>query len=183
MKTFKKPIILLFIAFILVTTITQSIKKDTISPSELNRENNTKVYVPEREILQTKEVVPMSVDIYELQILGPVTETGNPTDILQTIKGQGFYYTSRPPRLLFGKDFIVENTEVNKEGTELYVILSKEILEKLQYIEFREAIIFMGDDPESKSAVRFEISPSNYFEIDTNKTVDLKYKRGYFIRE
>ncbi|WP_297691887.1 hypothetical protein [uncultured Eudoraea sp.] len=182
MKIQKKTIIL-SAAFLVLAITSFQVVKNEFSPAELNREDNVTVIVPKAEVLPKQEIIPMRVDKFEFHNLGEGTDTGNPGDILQTISGQGFYYTSRSPRLLFGKEYIVENTEVNKAGTELYVILSKEVLENFQKLDFKQVVVFMGDDPKAKGVATFQISPDSYADIKAEKTVVLKYQRGYFIRE
>ena len=178
-----KPILVTLILLLLLIAGFQTVKNELKSPSELNKEDKTTLYVPKQEKLPKQEIVPMKAESYEFHVLAEGTDTGNPGDILQTIKGQGFYYTSHSPKIQFGEDLIIENTEVNKDGTELYVILSKADLAKLQELEYEQITIFMGEDPKARGTTQIQITSKAYMDVKPEKQAVLKYQRGYFVRE
>lgn len=183
MKNYKKLIFLLSVAIIAVVSISQ-VEKQDLSPADMNTENETKFVVPKVEKLQIQDIEPLRADRFEIQLISEKSDVGNGGDRLLTIIGSGFNLTSVSPKVVFGKDFIIENTETNNKGAELYVIISKETLEKLiSRTDFTEATVIGGSKPAYKGSGKIYITPKDFIDIDSSNIVSLKYRKGFFIRE
>ncbi|MCX6319416.1 MAG: hypothetical protein NTW29_19220 [Bacteroidetes bacterium] len=66
--------------------------------------------------------IPLELTSVEVQTLDTSTRIGNAGDLLITISGRGFAFTSSNPVVIAGRERY-ENTYSNEEGSELYVII------------------------------------------------------------
>lgn len=183
MKKHKKLIFLLSLALIVVLTTSQVVKEKQFSPAQFNTEKVKKVYTSMETGQRISKTTSLDVVGFEIQALSEKSDIGNSGDLLLTIKGAGFYLTSVSPKVVFTKDIILNNTEVNEKGTELYVVISKKMLKKLQSSRYKKATVIAGSMKGSEDAGTFLIKPESFVNFDSKKITILKYRNGFFVRE
>ena len=142
--------------------------------------------VPPVPVRQVRKLVPAKIESFEVQYLVKDPETKEPKFILLTFIGQGFILSSHAPRMIINNELILENTQINKEGTELYVIIPVELLEtKIKHMKFKEIIIENPAGPSDKKfgGIKVSMTPKNLLRIDPKaKRVKLVFKDNFYTR-
>lgn len=143
--------------------------------------------VPELKAVAMAQPKPLRVERLEVHELAEDTETGNPGDLLLTFYGQGFLSTAKSPQLeLAGGEIIFDDTLVNLDGSRLFVVISHELIPKLERLDF-EAIIIRnpgGMEDTEYSQASLKTTPGELLRLDPGAAqARVVYRKGEFIRE
>ncbi len=180
-KKYKNIGIMAAIIIVAALAISQVTHRETV-PSAAS---NAKVVAPAVEESKVRDIPERtSVETFEVQAL--TNAKGDPKGILLTFVGKGFYLTSLTPSVKIG-EVEINNTEINKEGTELYVIIDKKLLRKIKSQDTNKATIVMpgyrGDEKRERRTVSVDLDVAEVVNYDKGKTVKLEYRENYFTRE
>jgi hypothetical protein len=129
---------------------------------------------------------PLRVDTFHVQRVGPGSGLGAAGDLLITFRGEGFMLTSRAPRVQLTGDFALEGTEVNRDGTELFVLVPRTQLSRIQGMRFDSVVVAnpgsRRETPFAGIAVR--ATAARLLRPDPDApVVRLVYRDGAFSRE
>jgi hypothetical protein len=184
MKISKNIIFFLILAFVAIITISQITVKE-VSPADMNTQEGVTFITAPPENLPVREVQELRVEGYELEVISENSDIGKKGELLLTLKGTGFILSSLSPTVVFHNEITIQDTEVNAEGTELYVILKLEIVTKLvKGIDLKEGRVKIGENKEgSPDSAKFTITNEAFKNIKDMKFVSLKYRNGFFVRE
>jgi hypothetical protein len=83
----------------------------------------------------------LRVDSLEVQRVAEGSALGAAGDLLLTFKGSGFALTSKAPRLLLPGGAALESTEINREGTELYVLVPRGQTARIGAMRFDSVVV------------------------------------------
>jgi hypothetical protein len=187
MKTLMRYLLFAVIVCFGVIILSQESQKKPRPSDIAARKGGPKFRAPGPKSRKLRKQLPIKVKIVQVQRLAEGTHAGNPGDILLTLKGQGFSLTSLAPRIILNENMILEHTEINKDGTELYVIIPAEFLESKKHkLDFEEVIV---ENPGGKKKIKyarthFRLKPKDLLEIDPKtRKARLLYKKYFFEKE
>lgn len=129
---------------------------------------------------------PVRVDTFYVQRVAGGSGLGSPGDLLITFQGQGFTLSARAPRLVLAGDFALEATEVNRDGTELYVLVPRDQMPRIATLRFDSVVVA---NPGARSDTEFARRPvrasaARLLRPDRDApAVRLVYRDGAFSRE
>lgn len=138
--------------------------------------------VQEPEIRQTG---PLRVDSFDVRQVAEGSVFGSPEDLLVTFHGQGFLITALAPRVLIGEDLVLDLTEVNQDGSQLYLLLTPELTERIEAAPSDTLVVANPgglQDPERTRAT-VPASAAELLRPRTDARVRLHYESGAFTRE
>ncbi len=142
--------------------------------------------MPRLEVQKIREQVPIGVESYDLEIIAEGSAVGQAGDLLLTFKGQGFVLTSLSPRVILDEDLTLEQTEINRDGTELYVLLSREEVDTLYRRRFDKAVVEnpggVEDTPYARASIAMTPQDLMSREREADKVV-LVYRDSFFERQ
>jgi len=112
-------------------------------PSDVGRtEKNVEFRVPDIQPITLREVRPLKVERFEVHELAEGSHAGETGDPLLTFHGQGFLATSKSPQVvLAGGKVVLVDTLMNLEGTQLFVVISREMRSKIEVLDLEEVIV------------------------------------------
>jgi hypothetical protein len=84
---------------------------------------------------------PLRVDSFHVQRVAGKSDLGATGDLLITFRGQGFMLTDKAPRLLLSEGSALESTEINRDGTELYVLVPQKELTRIAGLRFDSVVV------------------------------------------
>jgi hypothetical protein len=84
---------------------------------------------------------PLRVDSFQVQRVAGNSALGAPGDLLITFLGQGFVLTAKAPRLLLSPELALESTEINRDGTELYVLVPRTLVARIEGMRFDSVVV------------------------------------------
>lgn len=128
----------------------------------------------------------LRVDSLEVQRVAEGSALGVAGDLLITFKGSGFALTSKSPRLLLPGGTALESTEINREGTELYVLVPRDQMARIGAMRFDSVVVANPGAREDVESARASIraSPARLARPDPGApAVRLVYRDGAFSRE
>jgi hypothetical protein len=125
---------------ILATVSVAQVRRDQ-SPAGPGDREGTEFRMPPGEPQQVARQQPLRVDSFQVQRIAGGSDLGAAGDLLVTFHGQGFVLTSLAPRLIVGEDLALESTEVNREGTELYVVLPRNVMSRIEAMRFDSVVV------------------------------------------
>jgi hypothetical protein len=129
---------------------------------------------------------PVRVDSFVVQRVAQGSALGAPGDLLITFHGQGFTLTSRAPRLLVTPAVTLETTEVNRDGTELYVLVPRAQLQRLSGARFDSVVVANPGARQEGEFARASIRATAarlFAPTPGAAAVRLVYREGTFSRE
>jgi hypothetical protein len=129
---------------------------------------------------------PLRVDSFHVQRVAGGSDLGAPGDLLITFRGQGFALTSKAPRLLLTGGFALESTEINRDGTELYVLVPRNQVTRIEGMRFDSVVVAnpgaRRDTEFARASVR--ATAARLLRPDPDAAaVRLVYRDGAFSRE
>jgi hypothetical protein len=83
----------------------------------------------------------LRVDSIHVQRVAGKSDLGATGDLLITFRGQGFMLTDKAPRVLLTADLALESTEINRDGTELYVLVPRKDLTRIAAMRFDSVVV------------------------------------------
>ena len=131
---------------------------------------------------------PLRVDTFHVQRVGPGSGLGAPGDLLITFRGEGFLLTSRAPRLQLTGDFALEATEINRDGTELFVLVPRNQMTRIAAMRFDSVTVAnpgaRRDPAAGLAPVSVRATAARLLRLDPDApVVRLVYRDGAFSRE
>jgi hypothetical protein len=129
---------------------------------------------------------PLRVDSLHVQRVAGKSDLGATGDLLITFRGQGFMLTDKAPRVLLSADLALESTEINRDGTELYVLVPRKDLTRIAAMRFDSVVVAnpgaRQDTPFARTSVR--ATAERLLRPDPGApAVRLVYRDGAFSRE
>lgn len=156
------------------------------SPSSPGDREGTEFRMPVDTPPQVIRQQPLRVDSFQVQRVAEGSDLGAPGDLLITFWGQGFALTSKAPRLLLTGGFALESTEINRDGTELYVLVPGDQVTRIQGMRFDSVVV---DNPGAREDTEFarasvRATAARLLRPDPDApAVRLVYRDGAFSRE
>ncbi|HET9314385.1 MAG TPA: hypothetical protein VFQ51_02305 [Vicinamibacteria bacterium] len=128
---------------------------------------------------------PLRVERLEANELAEGTQTGSPGDLLLTFHGQGFQETAKAPRVEIGGKTVFDDTMVDLEGTQLFVVVPRGRLGELQALRFQEIVVANPGAREKTDYSRTTVraAPADLRPAAGAPRARLVFRRGVFVRE
>lgn len=150
------------------------------------RQDGTAFRTPSLPAQQVRRPEPLRVDSFVVHRIGQGSALGAAGDLLITFAGRGFMLTARAPRVLVGDDLVLDATEINAGGTELYVLVPASLTTRIQSMRFDSVIVAnpggLQDTEHARAAVA--ATPDRLLRPERDApTVRLVYDDGSFRRE
>jgi hypothetical protein len=139
--------------------------------------------LPQEKKIEVPPPRPLSVEKLDVRELAAGTSLGKAGDILVTLYGTGFLLTAKAPRLILG-ELTLENTEINRDGTELYVVLPRQELDSVARMEFEKVVVQNpGTWKEGAGSVEVRARPADLVRAEEGaEPVRVTYREGAFVR-
>jgi len=84
---------------------------------------------------------PLRVDSFHVERVAGKSALGATGDLLITFRGRGFMLTDKAPRLLLSEGSALESTEINRDGTELYVLVPQKELPRIAALRLDSVVV------------------------------------------
>ena len=129
---------------------------------------------------------PLRVDSFQVQRISGRSDLGAEGDLLITFSGQGFLLTSTAPRVVIGAGLTLESTEVNRNGTELYVLVPRNMVARIQGVRFDSVVVANPGGREDTEFARASVraTAARLLRPDPGApAVRVVYRDGAFSRE
>jgi hypothetical protein len=107
-------------------------------------------------------------------------------DLLITFRGQGFVLTAKAPRVLVAEGVTLEASEINRDGTELYVLVPRAQIAKIAALRFDSVVVANPGARQDKEFGRVAVraTAAQLLRLDpAAPAVRLVYRDGAFSRE
>ena len=104
-------------------------------------DRNGRPYRASTESVTVRAQQAIRVDTFYVQRVAGGSGLGNPGDLLITFAGQGFTLSAKAPRLELAADFALEATEINRDGTELYVLMPRTQMSRIAAMRFDSVLV------------------------------------------
>jgi hypothetical protein len=129
---------------------------------------------------------PLRIDSIQVQRSVEGSALGSAGDLLITFNGQGFMLTSLSPRVVLTPELVLEMTEVNGDGTELYVVLPRDLVSRVEAARFDSVVVInpggLEDSPYVRASAR--ATAARLLRPDPGvPAVRVVYREGVFSRE
>ena len=186
MKKLKKTLVAVA-AIALVGLLTAQEKRETPSPAGVGGVDQGREFtMPRLEAQEFRKQEPIKIEDFDLEIIAEGSLVGHPGDFLLTFKGRGFMLTSLSPRVMLGEELTLESTEVNRDGTELYLLLSREAFGTLGRLSFEKVVVEnpggLQDSPYARAAIA--MTPRELIDRERNaQKVVLVYRDSFYVRQ
>ncbi|HSK17692.1 MAG TPA: hypothetical protein VK912_01025 [Longimicrobiales bacterium] len=170
---------------ILATVAVAQVRSDR-NPAGTGDRAGTEFQVPPGEQQQPARQQPLRVDSLQVQRIAGASDLGAAGDLLITFHGQGFALTSLAPRLIISGDLALESTEINRDGTELYVVLPRNLMSRIEAMRFDSVTVANPGARQDTEFARASVRATSARLLRPDPTapaVRVLYRDGAFSRE
>ena len=174
------------LAVAIVATVGIAQVRQDRSPGSPGDREGTAFRMPADTTRQVARPQPLRVDSFQVQRIAGRSDLGAEGDLLITFTGQGFQLTSTAPRVLIGAGVTLESTEVNRNGTELYVLVPRNMVTRIQSVRFDSVVVANPGGREDTEFARasIRVTAARLLRPDPNApAVRVVYRDGAFSRE
>jgi hypothetical protein len=174
------------LAVAIVATVGIAQVRQDRSPGSPGDREGTAFRMPADTTRQVASPQPLRVDSFQVQRIAGRSDLGAEGDLLITFTGQGFQLTSTAPRVLIGAGVTLESTEVNRNGTELYVLVPRNMVTRIQAVRFDSVVVANPGGREDTEFARasIRVTAARLLRPDPNApAVRVVYRDGAFSRE
>jgi hypothetical protein len=174
------------LAVAIVATVAIAQVRQDRSPGSPGDREGTAFRMPADTTRQAARAQPLRVDSFQVQRIAGRSDLGAEGDLLITFTGQGFLLTSTAPRVLIGTGLTLESTEVNRSGTELYVLVPASLATRLAGLRFDSVVVANPGGREDTEFARASVraTAARLLRPDPGApTVRVVYRDGAFSRD
>ena len=171
-------------AVVVTLGITQAVRDQ--NPAGAGELDGKPFRMPAEKAAPAARQLPLRVDSFVVQRVAQGSAWGAAGDLLITFRGQGFMLTSRAPRVLLTDKDVLEATEINRDGTELYVLVPRAQIARVQGLRFDSVVVANPGAIQTGEFARASAraSPAQLTSPARDAaTVRLVYRDGAFSRE
>lgn len=111
------------------------------SPASPGDPDGREVRMPPTPVQQLATQRRLQVDSFQVQRIASGSDLGAAGELLITFIGQGFLLTARAPRVHIVEGLVLDVTEVNRDGTELYVVLPRAVMSRVEAARFDSVVV------------------------------------------
>ena len=181
------PRIVLAIALLTTVALAAQEAGEQPRPGDAGQtERGIEFRAPETAPIELRQPETLRVDSFDIHELAEGTHSGEPGDLLLTVRGRGFLETSRSPQIELGGEVVFEDTVTDLEGTVLFAIISRETAERIRALDFSELVVRNpgGRDDTDYGRAVLEATPRKLARPAASAPkARLLFKDGVYVRE